>query len=397
MMAATPSRDLTARIRQRGEPPDLRHRGPELTGRIAEHVFDQIPAYANAGPAFQDAVTVVIGRIVDLALQIFLEQRLATRHEIRDLVAICIPPVDAGITLEDLLTVLHISQNTLWWELHRVVDEEELEDPRMSLELSHLGVELITGLSLGVTSEYLRGDRVWLQRRDAERALIRGVLEVPPRSEEATRAAHALDLQLIGTWQCAVYEPAGEGFFPDTLAAHLEGWRTRAGARGALAIDGDAVVLFLQGLPGPPPAPAGARAGIGSRLEGAQGMRTSHDEAREALGVARRRGLHTLTADDTRLDRLIMGSLAAGELASDLLAVLDDQPAHRQDMLLETLEAWLDEQGGVTATARRLNMHVQSARYRIEQLREVFGDILDDPEGRLQLHLAVKSLRVSPG
>lgn len=394
-MVAARARDLTARIRQRGEPPDLRHRGPDLTQRIADDVFEQIPAYANAGTSFQEAVTQVIGRIVDLVLQIFVEQRLATRHEVRDLVAICIPPVDQGITLEDLLTVLHISQNTLWWELHRVVDEVELEDPRMPLELSHLGVELITGLSLGVTSEYLRGDRVWLQRRDAERALIRGVLEVPPRSEEATRAAHALDLQLIGAWQCAVYEPAGEGFLPDSLAAHLEAHRGRSGSKGVLAIDGDTVVLFLQESAGPLPPPAGARVGIGALRDGAQGMRTSHDEAREALAVARRRGLVSLTAEQARLDRVIMGSVAAADLADDLLGVLDDQPDGRRGMLLETLEAWLDEQGGATATARRLNLHVQSTRYRIEQLREVFGGILEDPEGRLQLHLAVKSLRVS--
>jgi DNA-binding PucR family transcriptional regulator len=92
---------------------------------------------------------------------------------------------------------------------------------------------------------------------------------------------------------------------------------------------------------------------------------------------------------------MIMGSLSAAELAAELLAVLDEQSPSRREMLLETLEAWLDEQGGATATAKRLNLHVQSARYRIEQLREVFGDVLDDPEGRLQLHLAVKSLRVT--
>ena len=265
----------------------------------------------------------------------------------------------------------------------------------MPLELSHLGVEVITGLILGVTSEYLRGDRVWLQRRDAERALIRGVLEVPPRSDEATRAAHSLDLQLIGSWQCAIYEPAGEGFVVDTLASFLEGWRGRRRARGALAIDANAVVLFLQGTL-PPPPPAGARAGIGSTHDGAQGMRTSHDEAREALGVARRRALVSVTAEEARLDRMILGSLSVPELAQALLAPLAAEPPSRREMLLETLEAWLDEQGGATATARRLNLHVQSARYRIQQLREAFGDVLEDPEGRLQLHLAVKSLRVTP-
>ena len=103
-----------------------------------------------------------------------------------------------------------------------------------------------------------------------------------------------------------------------------------------------------------------------------------------------------MTADDARLDRMILGSLSVPELAQGLLAPLADEAPARRDMLLKTLEAWLDEQGGATATARRLNLHVQSARYRIQQLREVLGDVMDDPEGRLQLHLAVKSIRVAP-
>ena len=60
-------------------------------------------------------------------------------------------------------------------------------------------------------------------------------------------------------------------------------------------------------------------------------------------------------------------------------------------MLFETLEAWLDEQGSPTAVGRRLRLHVQSARYRIDQLRDVLGAAMEDPDQRLQLHLAVRA------
>ena len=43
--------------------------------------------------------------------------------------------------------------------------------------------------------------------------------------------------------------------------------------------------------------------------------------------------------------------------------------------------------------ARRLEIHPQTARYRLGRLRELFGDALDDPESRFWLELA---LRVQP-
>ena len=41
------------------------------------------------------------------------------------------------------------------------------------------------------------------------------------------------------------------------------------------------------------------------------------------------------------------------------------------------------------ATAEALHVHVQTVRYRLAQLREVFGDALDDGRGRLELALAL--------
>lgn len=395
MAETSRARRLTARLRRRGTPPDLRDRIDLLTDRITDDIFATIPAYRNADPGFRPVVRAVVRRIVAQVIDLFREQRLATRHEVRELVNVCVPPTEQGITLEDMLEVFHRAQEVLWWELHRLVDEDELVDPQMSLELSHLGVHLITALSRGVTSAYLRGDRVWLDRRDAERALLRAVLDAPSRIEEATRACHALDLRLFGTWQCAVYEARSGGVVPDELARRVDEARRRAGVPGAVAVLGATVTAVVQAEQPPPPPPENGRAGIGGRHTGAPGLRTSYEEAREALDVAKRRDLEVLDASHARLDRVFMGSLSTAQLADEVLAPLDNQPDGRREMLAETLEAWLDEGGSVTATARRLQLHPQSARYRIERLREVFGDILDDPDGRLQLHLAVKSLRLS--
>ena len=45
----------------------------------------------------------------------------------------------------------------------------------------------------------------------------------------------------------------------------------------------------------------------------------------------------------------------------------------------ETLRAWLDAHGDVTATAAALHVHPQTVRYRLAGLREAFGGALDDP------------------
>jgi DNA-binding PucR family transcriptional regulator len=54
---------------------------------------------------------------------------------------------------------------------------------------------------------------------------------------------------------------------------------------------------------------------------------------------------------------------------------------------------WLAEQGRLGQVAARLGIHPQTARYRVARLRELFGDVLDNPDGRFWLELA---LRVRP-
>ena len=41
--------------------------------------------------------------------------------------------------------------------------------------------------------------------------------------------------------------------------------------------------------------------------------------------------------------------------------------------------------------AAALDVHPQTVRYRIRQLRDLFGDRLEDPEGRFELALALRA------
>lgn len=395
-----------------------RLRAGALRDRITAGIVGGIPAFANAEPAYQQLVDAVVGRILDTATTLIAEQRNATRAELSGLVEQCLPPTERGITLEDMLDVFRAAAAALWGTLHEEVEAGSLSDPADVLDVTGRGIRLLADLTHGVTVRYLEGNRTWLHRADAERVLVAGLLGTPPAVEQATRAAQSLGIRLHDTWRCAVYVPRRAGLDPVPARRAVDEARRGAAVRrlgpvdaarttrgerlsspdgtGALAVFDGQLVLALPAGRVPPSPPDGWVLGVGRALDGTQGLRTSYDEARDAAQIAVRRGLVALQADDARLDRLFLGSLSAGELGARVLAPIDDEPEPRAEMLLATLEAWLDHGGSVTAAARALDLHPQSLRYRLDRLRAVLADVdLDDPEQRLELHVAVKARRLA--
>jgi hypothetical protein len=137
---------------------------------------------------------------------------------------------------------------------------------------------------------------------------------------------------------------------------------------------------------------AGAVAGLGPTLEWGRAA-ASFARARSALDlavdgagliVAREHAGELLLRSDPEL---------AAELAADRLAPLADLPAGGRTRLLETLAAWLAEQGRLGPVAARLGIHPQTVRYRLGRLRDLLGDALDDPEARFWLELALRVSR----
>jgi DNA-binding PucR family transcriptional regulator len=72
-----------------------------------------------------------------------------------------------------------------------------------------------------------------------------------------------------------------------------------------------------------------------------------------------------------------------------LRALADLTPASRERMSLTAL-AFLQLQGNAAAVARALQIHPQTARYRIARLRELLGAQLDDPAARFELEAALR-------
>jgi DNA-binding PucR family transcriptional regulator len=102
-------------------------------------------------------------------------------------------------------------------------------------------------------------------------------------------------------------------------------------------------------------------------------------------------GSGLVVADDHAAELVLLAdAVHAREFALSRLAPLGTlRPAVRA-RLTESLRAWLDCQGRVDETARALDVHPQTVRYRLSQLRDALGDALDDPDGRFELALALR-------
>jgi hypothetical protein len=94
---------------------------------------------------------------------------------------------------------------------------------------------------------------------------------------------------------------------------------------------------------------------------------------------------------DERLVELVLRAdpQAYRDLRTGALAPLADVKPEVRRRLEQTLRSWLLHHGRRQMVADDLFVHAQTVRYRMSQLRELFGDRLDDPENVLQLTLAL--------
>jgi sugar diacid utilization regulator len=136
--------------------------------------------------------------------------------------------------------------------------------------------------------------------------------------------------------------------------------------------------------------------GLAGPRAGADGLRTGAQEALAALAAARSLGRANVPVpiDAVALPRTLIEWLTsdAGRLATQrLLGPLDDLGPARGLAAVQTLHAWLDEQGSLVRCAERLHLHRNAVGYRIRQIRERLDVDLDDPDQRLALQLACRS------
>lgn len=113
-----------------------------------------------------------------------------------------------------------------------------------------------------------------------------------------------------------------------------------------------------------------------------------------AVRVLRRHGMRPGGVDtETLLTDLVLHSdpEALADLRTRALAPFGDLPGGTAERLAETLLAWLLHQGRRDDVARHLTVHPQTVRYRMTQIRSLYGDDLQDPATVLDLILALSA------
>lgn len=112
-----------------------------------------------------------------------------------------------------------------------------------------------------------------------------------------------------------------------------------------------------------------------------------------ALELTESRGVATAVfADEHRVELMVRGeSLLTAEILGELDARLAAETAQSSARLRQTLLAWLRHDGSVPGAAGELHVHAQTVRYRMARLRELLGELLDDPDRRFELEYALRS------
>jgi hypothetical protein len=120
-------------------------------------------------------------------------------------------------------------------------------------------------------------------------------------------------------------------------------------------------------------------------------VRSSYRRACRALQLELAAGGSEPLDTERRLPDLVLRAddEALTDLRAQALAPLADLTPAAREKLVETLRAWLLHHGRRERIAAELFVHPQTVRYRMGQLRELYGKRLDDPGQVLELTIAL--------
>ncbi|GJF08108.1 Fis family transcriptional regulator [Mycolicibacterium cyprinidarum] len=370
---------------------------PRMAERTVAAVTVEVPSYTDAfgGPMGQN-----IENAVQMALGAFL--RLATRAEGTDPGAQLSPALEGayelgrgearnGRTIDALLAAYRVGARVAWRELSSTAVNTGLAAEGIA-RFAELVFAFIDELSASSVTGH--ADELATTGRVRERYLERlGQNLLAGESAEVLRASA----------EKADWVP------PKSLTAVL---LPAAQVRGLTSRFGPSTLLLSEDLPGVDPAESlalllvpdmggplriqllrslnGRRAWVGPARPWAQ-VRTS------CLRVVRCRALvPVLDAEvvdaDEHLVELVLGADrdAVDDLRRRVLAPLSGLRANTAERLTETLRSWVLHQGQREAVAADLFVHAQTVRYRMTQLRELYGEsTFNDPGKILEFTVAL--------
>jgi hypothetical protein len=387
-------------VHQPGEPlrvgtVDLRDMLSAHVDALADAVLERFAA--GAGPdGAPDAATLRNLRLgARGAVDCFLA-RLAGERRVADdalFVAHGRAQQAAGRTLTELLSFYRLGGLAMWERSTALLPQETSLPAAEIFAFGSAVLELVDELSVAAARGFTAQEAEARRRSRALRErLVALLLNEPPVADEVLDAAAA-----AAGWQLPMQVRVAVAALPaDPLAVPTgpppDRVLTAPVADGRLALvvaDGEEAERWLgraaTALGLEAPLAIGPALAPGAAARSAARAVALLDHVGPAAGAA------VLRCDDHEI-ALLLG--AAPDLAHDVaarrlapLATLQDAARER---LTATLAAWLADPGRPQAMADRLGLHVQTVRYRLKALRELFGDALDDPDARFELSLALR-------
>ena len=358
---------------------------------VAEHavaaIIVEVPGYATARSFMVDnieaAVQMALGSFLTLAARSG-DASTPLRPAQRGSYELGRGEARSGRSMDALLSAYRVGARVSWRELSAVAVDAGMSAPLLAqfAELVFAYIDELSAASVaGHADELATSDRLQRQQRDRlALELLRGA------SEEV----------LLRRVDRARWEK------PTTVTAVLARETDLHGIRGLVdprslvlaedlpdvAAEDDVAALLVPDLS------PGARTKL-LRAIGTRGAvvgptrpwlltRGSYQRALRGHRLVRERKDRQGAAYDTEVHLADLVRAADPEALADLrrtaLAPLDDLTPVAREKLEETLRLWLLHRGRREAVAEALFVHQQTVRYRVGQLRELFGDDLDDPE-----------------
>ncbi|MBC7277417.1 CdaR family transcriptional regulator [Nocardioides sp.] len=362
---------------------------PQVGEDVVAAVIAEVPPYQDAlsghmGETIRTAVGVALGGFLSLASGAGLaaDVSAATPPALQGAYDLGRGEARSGRTMEALLAAYRIGARVAWRQLASKAVEGGME-PAMLVEFSALVFAWIDEISeasaAGHADERATTGRVQRQLRER---LARRLLAEATTPEELDDAAARAEWTPPSTLTAVLVPNSQVG----SLLAKVN--------QSTLEFDdlrdlSDHTLLLV------PDAHGHRRRPLMKALEGRRavvGPAKPWREARVSYERARRVHFADLGSDtEQHLVELVLSadSDAREDLRAQVLAPLADLRPATAEKLTETLRSWLLHQGRREDVADELFIHPQTVRYRMGQLRDVYGDRLDDPAMLLALTVAL--------
>ncbi|MFD3681043.1 helix-turn-helix domain-containing protein [Streptomyces sp. NPDC058613] len=305
-----------------------------------------------------------------------------------------------GPALDFMRAVYRFGARVSWRRLTEIADGVGIP-PAAMYELAEAGFDYIEALVGEATRDQLSNESLAAGERLRRQCRLVGLLlaDQPADLEATAQYAANIGWRLPETVAIAVLNRNENMLLPPALGTGiLLDWESE---QPRLVVPGSAQAGRADALRQALPGWSGA---LGPTVPLAQAARSLH-WAQTAVGLIAAGALPSRGVLDCAEHTTALLLLPPAELIDDLaagcLAPLAACRPGQADRLADTLLAWLQTRGGAAEVAARIGVHPQTVRYRMRQLRELWGDALDDHDQRFALELVLRARKLqsppSPG